>query len=141
MSEILLCNQSLNPQNLKNQCGISNDQISAFSCTEPKMAAANTPYIINSDNSSTSRSILSQLSPAPIAKELTYLSLSYGGDNVVALAEISAKLKDYNIGLMGASTSVYANRIGGFAGSVKDYQAALCSGLLIPDTNLGGKPD
>ncbi|PCI49228.1 MAG: hypothetical protein COB43_06740 [Oceanospirillales bacterium] len=26
---------------------------------------------------------------------------------------------------MGASTSVYANRLGGFAGSVKDYQAAL----------------
>lgn len=26
---------------------------------------------------------------------------------------------------MGASTSVYANRMGGFAGSVKDYQAAL----------------
>lgn len=43
----------------------------------------------------------------------------------MALAEITAKLKDYNIGLMGASTSVYANRIGGFAGSVKGYQAAL----------------
>jgi len=58
-------------------------------------------------------------------RELTNLSLSYGGDNVIALAEITAKLKDYNIGLMGASTSVYANRISGFAGAVKDYQFAL----------------
>lgn len=125
MSEILLCNQSLSPQNFQNQCGISIDQISAFSCTKPTMAAANTPYIIGSDHSGASRSILSQLSPSPVAKELTNLSLSYGGDNVVALAEITENLKDYNIGLMGASTSVYANRVGGFAGSIKDYQAAL----------------
>ncbi len=61
----------------------------------------------------------------PVSKELTNLSLSYGGDNVIALAEITAKLKDYNISLMGASTSVYANRISGFAGAVKDYQFAL----------------
>lgn len=43
----------------------------------------------------------------------------------MALAEINAKLKEYNIGLMGASASVYAHRLGGFAGSVKAYQAAL----------------
>ena len=125
MNEILLCNQSLTPQNLQNQCGISIDQISAFNCTKPTMAAANTPYMISNDHSGANRSILSQLSPFPVAKELTNLSLSYGGDNVVALAEITAKLKNHNIGLMGASASVYANRIGGFAGSVKDYQAAL----------------
>ncbi|MCK5230442.1 MAG: hypothetical protein KAR13_09270 [Desulfobulbaceae bacterium] len=68
---------------------------------------------------------MSQLSPMPVSRELTNLSLSYGGDNVVALSEITAKLKNYNIGLMGASISVYANRIGGFAGAVKDYQTAL----------------
>ena len=63
MSEILLCNQSLNPQNFQNQCGISIDQISAFSCEKPIAAAANTPYIINNDNTGSNRSILSQLSP------------------------------------------------------------------------------
>ena len=125
MTEILLCNQSLTPKSLQNQCGISIDQISAFSCTKLTAAAANTPYIIGNDNSGASRSILGHLSSAPVARELTNLSLSYGGDNVVALAEITAKLTDYNIGLMGASTSVYANRVGGFASSVKDYQAAL----------------
>ena len=125
MSEFLLCNQSLNPKNLQNQCSINIDQISGFRCIKPTVAAANTPYIIGNDFSGASRSILSQLSPAPVAKELTNLSLSYGGDNVVALAEITSKFKDYNIGLMGASTSVYANRIGGFAGAVKSYQAAL----------------
>jgi len=125
MSEILLCNQSLNPQNFQNQCGISIDQISALSCKKPSLIIANTPYLISNDGAGSNQSILSQFSSLPVAKELTNLSLSYGGENVMALAEITATLKDYNIGLMGASTSVYANRIGGFAGSVKDYQAAL----------------
>ena len=51
--------------------------------------------------------------------------MSYGADNVLALSEITAKLQEYNIGLMGASTSVYANRVDGFVGSVKDYQSSL----------------
>lgn len=123
MSEILLCNQSLNSQSLQRQCGINTDQLSALSCEAPTLAAANTPYLIGDDPSGTGRGVLGQL--APVARELTNLSLSYGGENVVALAEINAKLKEYNIGLMGASTSAYAHRMSGFAGSVKDYQAAL----------------
>jgi hypothetical protein len=47
MSGILLCNQSLNSNSLKNQCGISIDQISAFSCTKPTMAAAYTRFLGN----------------------------------------------------------------------------------------------
>src|SRR5690554_6431668 len=125
MSEILLCNQSLNPQALQRQCGINTDQLSALSCGAPTLAAANTPYLIGDDPSGNGRGVLGQLAPAHVARGLTNLSLSFGGDNVVALAEINAKLKEYNIGLMGASTSVYAHRIGGFEGSVKDYQAAL----------------
>ncbi|BBA33205.1 hypothetical protein sS8_1243 [Methylocaldum marinum] len=48
--------------------------------------------------------------PAPVARELTNLSLAYGGENVVALSEMLARLTEYNIGLIGASTNVYANR-------------------------------
>ncbi len=47
------------------------------------------------------RDIMHLLSPIPVAKELTNLSLSFGEDNTLALAEITTKLKDYNIGLMG----------------------------------------
>lgn len=139
MSEILLCNQSLSPQNLQNQYGISIDQISAFSCKKPTTAAANTPYIIGNYHTGASQSILSQLSPSPVAKELTNLSLSYGGDNVMALSEITAKLKDYNIGLMGASTSVYANRVGGFASAVKEYQDALMAYRSAINSNSAAK--
>ncbi len=125
MSEILLCNQSLSPDDFQRQCGVNIDNISAFSCKRPRIASANTPYMSSDESSGIGQSILGQLSPSPVARELTNLSLSYGGDNVVALADITQKLKEYNVGLMGASTSVYANRIGGFAGSVKDYQSAL----------------
>lgn len=125
LSEILLCNQALNSQNLQFQCGIDVENIEAFGCSKPVVAAANTPYLIGNDSSGVGRSILAQLSPAPVAKALTDLSLSYGGDNVVALAEMTAKFKEFNLGLIGASTSVYAHRVGGFAGSVKDYQGAL----------------
>ncbi|MDN3640873.1 hypothetical protein QWY82_18885 [Simiduia curdlanivorans] len=125
MAEILLCNRALSPQDLRTQCGIDIDQLASFSCAKPTMLAANTPYFMSAGQSPADRSILSQLSPTPVAEELTKLSLSYGEDNLLALAEMTAKLKDYNIGLMGASTSVYASRVGGFAGAVKDYQAAL----------------
>lgn len=124
MSEILLSKQSINSQTLQDQYGIGIDQISAVGCVKPSMLAANTPYLIG-DNPGVSQSILAQLSSSPEARQLTNLSLSYGGDNVVALAEMTAKLNEFNIGFMGASTSVYAHRVGGFAGSVKDYQAAL----------------
>ncbi len=53
------------------------------------------------------------------------MSLSFGAENTLALANITAKLQEYNIGLMGASTSFYASRMEGFGGAVKNYQAAL----------------
>lgn len=134
MTEIILCNRPLSPQALHTECGVKIDEISAFSCMKPSVVAANTPYIVGSSNS-VDKSILSLLSPTPVSRELTNLSLSYGGDNVVALADMTAKLKDYNIGLMGASTSVYANRIGGFAGAVKDYQSALMEYRQAVKTN------
>ena len=79
------------------------------------------------------------LSPAPVSRELTNLSLTLGEENTLALADITAQLQSYNIGLMGASTSIYANRIGGFAGSVKNYQDALMQYRKAIQTNPAAK--
>lgn len=125
MSNILLCNQSLSPSSLHNQCGLSIDQLSGLMCTKPTVINANTPYFINNDISASEKNILSALSPHTVSKELTSLSLSYGGDNVVALSEIASNLKGYDVELMGASASAYTNRMGGFVGAVKEYQSAL----------------
>ncbi len=68
MSEILLCNQSLNAQALQNHCGINLDQLSALSCEAPSLAAANTPYLIGDDHSGTGRGVCDQLAPAHVAR-------------------------------------------------------------------------
>ena len=89
------------------------------------MIIANKPYILKNGHSTLGATALAKLSNPAIAKNLTNFSLSFGGDNLIALSEISSKLQEYNVGLMGATTSVYANRMGGFVGAVKNYQASL----------------
>ena len=83
--------------------------------------------------------IISTLSAPKVANNLTNLSLSFGGDNTIALAEMTKKLQEYNVGLMGASTSVYANRLGGFAGAVKEYQDALMAYRGAINSNAASK--
>jgi hypothetical protein len=125
MSELLLCSQALSPKALQAQCGIEIEQLSAFNCPSPAMAAANTPYFIGKRDPSLDFKILNQLSPPRTAKEITNLSVSFGSDNTLALAEITAKVKEYNVGLIGSSTAVYGSRIEGFSGAVLKYQTAL----------------
>ncbi|KEQ17903.1 hypothetical protein [Endozoicomonas numazuensis] len=125
MSQIVLCNQSLSSGYLKDTCGIETNLVHGLSCQKPGTLQAFTPYLLNKDKNRDQQQIINQLSPKPVAEELTNLSLSFGGDNTLAIAEITKQLKDYNIGLIGASTSVYADRVGGFAKAIKEYQDAL----------------
>lgn len=124
MSEILLCNQSMDANHIRNSCGIPTGPLTGPGCSTPGTLQAYTPYLMG-ESTLAGQSVLSQLAPRPVAKELTDLSLSFGEDNVLALSEITKKLQEYNIGLMGAATSVYTDRIGGFAKAVKNYQDAL----------------
>jgi len=125
MSEILLCNQPLVADSLQNIYSISSNDVVGVGCMKPSVLDAYTPYAVSQNPSNMDQSVLNQLKPRSVSQELTNLSLSFGGDNVVALADVTSKLQEYNIGLIGASTSVYANRIGGFADAVKNYRAAL----------------
>ncbi|MCF6251065.1 MAG: hypothetical protein L3J75_07315 [Methylococcaceae bacterium] len=43
----------------------------------------------------------------------------------MAIAEVTAKLHDYNLGMMVAATCIYAKRLVGFVGSVQHYQERL----------------
>jgi hypothetical protein len=111
------------------------DSLSDTGCQKPSVMAANTPYLLNSHRPDLNREglkhrnydhrILTRFASAPVAKALTNLALPYGGDNVVALAEIRTTLQDYNTGFMQEASGVYTGRIGGFTGAVKDYQKAL----------------
>lgn len=125
MSEILLCNQPMKADFLSSSCGIDSDLIHGKGCSKPASISAFTPYMLGQKLSAFDSKLISTLSASKVANNLTNLSLSFGGENTVALAEMTKRLQEYNVGLMGASTSVYANRLGGFAGAVKEYQDAL----------------
>jgi hypothetical protein len=125
MSEILLCNHPMKADFLSNSCRIDSDLIHGRGCSKPASISAFTPYVLGQELTTLDSQVISALSAPKVANNLTNLSLSFGGDNTIALAEMTKKLQEYNVGLMGASTSVYANRLGGFAGGVKEYQDAL----------------
>jgi hypothetical protein len=123
--KFLLCNQPVKADYLSNTCGIDTTFVYGNGCSKPELLPPHTPYVLGQELTARDRQMLSLLSTPKETKELTNLSLSFGGDNTMALAEMTRKLQEYNVGLIGASTSVYANRIGGFAGAVKEYQDAL----------------
>ncbi len=139
MSEILLCNQPMKADFLSNSCGIDPDLIHGRGCSKPASLSAFTPYVIGQGLSAFDSQIISTLSAPKVANNLTNLSLSFGGDNTIALAAMTKKLQEYNVGLMGASTSVYANRLGGFAGAVKEYQDALMAYRGAINSNAAAK--
>lgn len=125
MSEILLCNQPLKADFLSNTCGVDPNFIQGRGCSKPSTVSAFTPYVLGQKLNAFDAQVISTFSAPKVANNLTNLSLSFGGDNAIALAEMTKKLQEYNVGLMGASTSVYANRLGGFAGAAKEYQDLL----------------
>ena len=139
MSEILLCNQSIKADFLSSSCGIDTNFLHGKSCSKPSVISPFTPYVLGQSLSTFDRQLISTLSAPKAANDLTNFSLSYGGENTVALAEMTRKLQEYNVGLMGASTSVYASRVGGFAGAVKDYQQALMNYRSAIKSNVATK--
>ncbi|WP_404338580.1 hypothetical protein [Pseudoalteromonas mariniglutinosa] len=125
MNEIILCNRNLTGNSFNNECGIDIEDTFSLTCPDPDMIIANKPYLLKNGHPSLGATTLAKLSNPATSKNLTDLSLSFGGDNLIALSTISAKLNEFNVGLMGASTSVYAKRVGDFADAVKDYQKSL----------------
>lgn len=123
MSEILLCNRPFDSQQLSAQCGIDIDQLMGCGCARPTSINPNTPYLLNPEI--TDPAILNLLSPQPIARNLTDLSLSLGGDNLLALSQISEKLRDPGVGLLAESAGLARKSGAGLTGAIHEYQAAL----------------
>ncbi len=125
MQEILLCSRPLSSDELMSSCGISRESLLGTDCQPPQQIHSYSPYLVATSGSPGGRALLTSLAQQSTSRSLTDMALSFGGDNTVALSELSKKLMDYNVGMLGATTSIYANRLGGFAGAVKDYQDAL----------------
>ncbi|MFV8783969.1 hypothetical protein ACNKU7_16235 [Microbulbifer sp. SA54] len=127
MSTLLLCNRDMTSPAIQQACSANLQQYSAPHCPDPRIARANTPYLLNGHSDSQGKRIQTLLAPPQVARSVTELSLTFGEDNTIAIAAMMDQLRDYNIALTGASTSVYDERIKGFAESVKRYQVALLS--------------
>lgn len=126
MAEILFCNRPISSTIVQEQHGISASDVTGYGCgTRQSSLQPYRPYLLGPNPSVLDQNLLSQLSSGPIAQNLTDMSLTFGEDNTLALADITAKLREYNIAMAGASTSVYANRAEGFGLAVKKYQDAL----------------
>lgn len=134
MSTLMLCNRNLSAPAIQQACSLNLQQLSELHCPTPKIARANTPYLLNGHSGTQGKRIQTLLAPPQVARPITDLSLSFGEDNTLAIAAMMERLKDYNIAMTGASTSVYGERINGFAKSVKEYQVAL---LTYRDAKLG----
>lgn len=126
MPQVLLCNSPVTSNSLENTFGFNAGTITGVGCVNPSTLNVYQPYLAT-DNTPTAKdyAILTQFSNALVAKELTDLSLCYGVENTLALSEISDRLKISGIGVMGASTSIYGNRLASFTDAVKNYQSAL----------------
>jgi len=80
-------------------------------CSQPSMLTAYTPYFIGSAPSHAAQSMVNQLTNTAKNRELTNIALSFGGDNTLALADISTKLHALGVGSIGASTSFAATEL------------------------------
>ena len=83
------------------------------------------PYLLSDRPSMEDQGILRTLHIHPGTENLTDMALAFGEDMTVALSEISANLRSYAGGDMGAATSIYARRMQTFCNEVQRYQDAL----------------
>lgn len=126
MAEILLCSQPTSSHHLSNQCGINTSDVLGLNHgTSLDTLQAYTPYMIGENLTGFDRNLLGQLNSRPVTHNLTNLCLSHGEDNTLALAEIMSNLQNSGVAMMGASTSLYGNRMQGFGKAVEKYQQAL----------------
>lgn len=127
-TDILLCNSPLSANQLHAQCGLSIEDFTATSCRKPTTSlSAYTPYLVTKGPSVMDQSTISLLSDLSTAKSLTNLALTYGEDRTLAIMELASKLHNAGVSTLGATTSVYGERMQGFSKSVQQYQSELLS--------------
>ncbi|MCP4117359.1 MAG: hypothetical protein GY737_18580 [Desulfobacteraceae bacterium] len=135
MLELVLCKEPMQTDSLAKDLGINGNEITGVADSNPTMLKPYTPYRVGQKSPHIGESLLSQLSPITISRNLTDLALSLGEENVTALADMFAILQKHGPGLMGASSSLYINQVDSFIKSVERYQAALMEYRKVLKTN------
>ncbi len=125
MTELLFCPKPQSQHVLRQSLGIKSEPIVDRYGNTPSRFTAHKPYAITPKLTSEDIAILNRLSSMEASRKITNLANTLGPENTVAAADVTAKLFDYNVGLVGASTAVYGYRVKDFGTAVQNYQAAL----------------
>ena len=127
MPEYLFCDQAFSAQGLQQSCGLTMDDVMTLGCQKPNTISAHTPYLLkNNANDTLAQNYLGQLSDHKVRRNLSDLVVNYGGEATSALAGMYNKYgPEFNVGLMGASTTYYTERTEGFGKAIRDYQTEL----------------
>jgi hypothetical protein len=139
MAEIIFSNQPFRLDSLDSVCGKYPEHVMDINGSGPSMLVPFRPYLLSEQPSGMDRSILLTMNHVHNPQDLTNIALAYGGDNTVAIAEVSAKLREAFSAGVGAATGVYVNRMEGFAGTVQNYQDALLEYRAVAKSDFSGK--
>ncbi|MGH1485993.1 MAG: hypothetical protein ACRBCI_07195 [Cellvibrionaceae bacterium] len=125
MPELLFCSTSQPANVLQRDLNIKPEMLFDKRGQSPTIVSANKPYLITPKLTSQDIAIVNRLSNIQASRDITSLVKTLGPENTVAASDITAKLHEYNLGLVGASTSIYSGRVSDFGGAVQKYQASL----------------
>jgi len=127
MADVLLCSRSFSSEQLRQLCAITQHELQALE--EPhRPIMPYRPYLMTTHlgpEDQAIRAILCAASPRNL-HTLTDISLDFGADTTIALAEIMETLRSESVlAFVGAGTSVYAGRMKAFGQAIQRYQEAL----------------
>ena len=136
MPEVLICTRASDPEELREQCIIDTPEQLGGVCERPLTVHPYTPYLIGPERSDFYRHHLHQLSHNH-CWELARMALSYGEDRVVALSRLMSGVIVSHQGVLGATASVYVDRMESFRASVENYERALLAYRDVVRTRSG----
>ena len=125
MPEILLSRQAISAHAALQQCQARGETLIDRLMQQPEMLRPYTPYLMSDQPSEQDWNIVNELIAGNAARDLSEMVASFGGDNVVALAILQERVQSFGQGLLGASASTYAGRVGQFEEALGSYQRAL----------------
>lgn len=123
MPSLLLCPRTTDVQSLSRDLGIPDDCIRCDRGLTPRDLSPRVPYLLGACHDLGELSVCSMLRPQ--GPMLTELCFDFGGPSTLALAEITAELRNYGsrgLSGIGAGAGLYSSRIENFVEAMRKHQ-------------------
>jgi len=111
MAEILYFNKLTSQESVEQMYGIKRSELYNPALAGSRMLVPNVPYLIGKRPNVRDRQIQNLLKPVHVSKEIGDHIAAMGGDTTLDLAEFSQHFRDYNAGLIGATTNDYEKEL------------------------------